>query len=65
MSERLEKGVSFDKFQEKVKHYALKNYNHAEDVVELIMKLKDPIKDFEAKYASQDLSEDDQNSPPR
>ena len=41
----------------------MKNYDDAEDVVEFIMDLEYPTKDFEMKYAPKDLSEDEQKIP--
>jgi len=59
VSERPEKGVSFEKFQEKLKVYVLKNFHKGQDVIKLIMDLEDPLPDFESNNAPTDLPENE------
>ena len=47
MSERLNKGKSFEKFKEKIANYVLKNLPKAEDFIILISEPDDPLQDFE------------------
>jgi len=42
LTKRLDNGVLFNKFQDKIKNYVLKNFKKAEDIMELIVELKDP-----------------------
>ena len=60
-SEKLYKGVSFEIFQEKVKTYVLKNYTRPEDVLPLIVALKDPSADFKTNNKPADLSDTETN----
>ena len=41
ITEILDQGVTFEKFQEVLKNYVLKNFHKAEDIVEMVTNLKD------------------------
>ena len=60
LSERLDKGVTMEQFQEKLKLYVLKNYKKGEDVVTLVEDLVDPRIDFETKHAPADLTPEEE-----
>jgi len=61
--ERLDIGVLFDKFQDKIKINVLKNFKKAEDIVELIVELKDPTVLFESKHMPVDLTDKEEAKP--
>jgi len=63
LTERLDNGVQFDKFQNKIKNYVLKNFKKAEDIMELIVELKDPTIFFESKHILADLTDEDEAKP--
>jgi len=63
-SERLDKGVVFEVFQEHIENYVPKNFKKA-DVITLIVDLKDLKQGFEKKYAPETLSDTDEESPPK
>jgi hypothetical protein len=60
LSERLDKGVTMEQFQEKLKLYVLKNYKKGEDVVTLVEDLVDPRIDLENKHAPADFSPEEE-----
>jgi hypothetical protein len=69
-SERLNKGTSFEIFQEKLVNYVLKNLPKAEDVIILVSALQDPLSptadpsdSFESKYCPAEPDETDQKIP--
>jgi len=62
MMERLDRGVSFERFQDRLKNYTLKNMKRAEDIVELIMELSDPFASFKAKNCFLDPSPEEEQS---
>jgi len=41
LTKRLNNSVPFDKFQDKIKNYVLKNFKKADDIIELIVESKD------------------------
>ena len=45
----LDQGVTCDKFQYFLKNYVLKNFRKAEDIVERITDINDPVMNFEAQ----------------
>jgi len=51
VTEKVEKGVTFDKFQDRLKNHILKTFKNAEDIICLITDLKDSVDGFEAKHA--------------
>ena len=55
VTEKVDKGVMFERFQETLKTYVLKNLENWEDLVSLIMKLEDPTSVFEDKHAPRTL----------
>ena len=63
VTEQVDKGVMFERFQETLKNYVLKNLENGEDLVPLIMKLEDPTTIFEDKHAPNDLTETELASP--
>ena len=50
ITERLDQGVTFEKFQDVLKNYVLKNLHKAEDIVEMVTHLNDPFPNFETKH---------------
>ena len=46
ITERLDQGVTFEKFQDVLKNYVLKNFHKAEDIVEMVTDLNDPFPNF-------------------
>ena len=54
--ERLDQGVTFEKFQDVLKNYVLKNFHKAEYIVEMVTNLKDPFPNFETKHMPKDLT---------
>jgi len=58
-SERVDKAVPFERFQDRLKNHVLKNYDKAEDVMCLVLDLQYPEADFEGKYAPTDLTKDE------
>ena len=69
-SERLNKGTSFEIFQEKLGNYVLKNLPKAEDVIILVSALQDPLSptadpsdSFEIKYCPAEPDETKQKIP--
>ena len=49
ITERLDQGVTFIKFQDILKNCVLKNFHKAEDIVEMVTNLKDLFPNFEIK----------------
>jgi len=60
LTERLDNSVSFDKFQEKIKNYVLKNFKKAEDIIELIVESKDPTVLFGLKHMPADFTDEEE-----
>ena len=56
-NERLDQEVKFDKFQDVLKNFVLKNFRKAEDMVEIITDLNDPVTNFDTKHMPDDLAE--------
>ena len=56
ITERLDQGVTFEKFQEFLKNYVLKNFHKAEDIVEMVINLKYSCTNFETKHITKDLT---------
>ena len=63
LSERLDKGVTLEQFQDKLKHYVLKHFHRAEDVIPLITNFENPVDNFEDKYAPADLTTEQEAKP--
>ena len=63
VTKKIQKGVTFERFQETLKKYVSKNLENGEDIVPLVMKLDDPTKTFEANHAPVDLMEEQLMSP--
>jgi len=61
-TEKVEKGVTFDKFQDRLKNHILKTFKNAEDIVCLITDLKDPADSFEAKHAPMEPTPEEEQS---
>jgi len=57
ISERPDKEVSFEKFQERLKIYILKNFERSENVVKLVTNLEDPTDGFENTHMPPDLDD--------
>ena len=56
ITKRLDQSVTFEKFQDVLKNYVLKNFHKAEDIVEMVTNLKDPFPNFETKHMPKDLT---------
>ena len=56
ITERLDQGVTFEKFQDVLKNYVLKNFHKAEDIVDMVRNLKYPCTNFETKHMPKDLT---------
>jgi len=56
LSEKVEKGVTFDVFQKRLENYMLKNLPRAEDITKLITALEDPTERFEELYGPANLT---------
>ena len=56
ITERMDQGVTFEKSQEILKNYVLKNFHKAEDIVEMLTNLKDPFPNFETEDIPKDLT---------
>ena len=54
INKRLDQGVTVNKFQDILKNYALTNFRKAEDIVETITDLKDPVTNFDTKHMPDD-----------
>ena len=63
VTEQVDKGVTFDIFQERLRNYVLKNLENGEDVIPVITKLEDPTTTFEENHAPGDLTEAELASP--
>ena len=61
-TEKIDRSVNFEEFQDHLKNYVLKNLKRAEDVVGMITNIFDPVSDFETKNAPEDPSVEDQAS---
>ena len=57
ITERLDQGVTFEKFQDVLKNCVLKNFRKAEDIVEIIIYLNDPVTNFVTNQIPDDLTE--------
>ena len=52
----MDQWVTFDKFKNVLKNYVLKNFIKAEDIVERITDLNDPVTNFDTKHMPDDLT---------
>ena len=57
VTKRLEQRVTFDRFQDVLKNYVLKNSRKAEGIVEIITDMNDPVTNFEHKQMPDDITE--------
>ena len=62
ITERLDQRVTFDKFQDVLKNYVLKNFKKEEDIVEIITDMNDPVTNFNTKHIPDDLTEKEEES---
>ena len=62
IKERLDQGVTFEKFQDVLKNYVLKNFHKAEDIVEMVTNLKYPCTNFETKHMPKYLTTTEEGS---
>ena len=62
ITEILDQGFTFEKFQDVLKNYVLKNFHKAEDIVEMVTNLKDPCTNFETKHMPKDLTTTEEGS---
>ena len=60
--ERLEQGVTFDKFQDVLKNYILKNFQKAEEIVEMVTDLNDMFPNFKNKHMPKELTKTEEES---
>ena len=56
ITERLDQGVTFNKFQDVLKNYVLKKFHKAKDIVEMVTDLNDPFPNFENKHMPKKLT---------
>jgi len=56
LSEKVEKGLTFDVFQERLKNFVLNTFKKAEDVTKLVTALEDTRVDFETTHGPANLS---------
>ena len=61
MSERLNKGISFEIFQEWLINFIHKNLNKEEDVVILVLDIQDTLDSFKGKKCPADPNGEDKN----
>ena len=59
-SEKLDNGMAFGKFLEKLKNIYAKYIRHAEDVMYITMDLEDSTSVFESKHIPKDLTEEEE-----
>ena len=57
ITKRMDQGVTFHKFQDFLKNYVMKIFRKAEDIVELITDMNDPVMNFGTKHMPDDLTE--------
>ena len=57
ITKRLDQGITFEKFQD-----VQKNFRKAEDIVEVITDLNDPVTNFYTKHMPDDLTEKEEES---
>ena len=65
VSVKIDKKNYCGKILEKLKNYVLKNFKHAENVVCVPTDLTDPTINFESKFMSSDLTEEEDKKPPK
>ena len=56
ITKRLNQGMTFNKFQDVLENYFLKNFREAEDIIEQITYLNDPVTNFDTKDMPDDLT---------
>ena len=57
VTEQVDKGVTFEIFQERLRNYVLKSLKNGEDVISVIKNIEDPSATFEVNHAQGDLTE--------
>ena len=65
MSKRLNKGISFEKFQERFINFIHKNLPKEEDVVVLVLDIQDTLNGFKGKKCLTDPNGEDQKKSMR
>ena len=63
VTKQVDKGVTFERFQETLKNYVLKSLENGEDMVPLVMNLKYPTTTFKSNHYLVDLTEEQLKSP--
>ena len=58
----MDQGVTSKKFQDVLKKYVLKNFHKAEDVVEMVTNLNDPLPNLETKNMPKELTKTEEES---
>ena len=61
-TERIDKSVPFEIFQEKIKNYVLKELKRGEDIVSLVTDLKNPMEEFNTEHSPTDPTEEEEKS---
>ena len=56
ITERLDQGVTFEKFQDILNNYVLKNFHKAEDIFEMVTDLNDPFSNFNTKHMPMEIT---------
>ena len=62
ITERMDQCVTFEKFQDVLKNYVLKNFRKAEYIVEMVTNQKDPFPNFKTKHIPKDLTTTEEGS---
>ena len=62
ITKRLDQEVTFDKLQDVLNNYVLKNFRKEEVIVEIINYINDPVSNFECKHMPDDLTEKEEES---
>ena len=62
ITERLDQGVTFEKFQDVLNNYVLKNFHKSEDIVDMVIDLNDPLPHFETKHMPKELTKTEEES---
>ena len=56
ITKRLDRGVTFDMFQDVLKNCVLKNFRKSEYMVEIITDLNDPVTNLDTKHMPDDIT---------
>ena len=62
ITEIMDQGVTFDRFQDVLKNYVLKNFRKEEDIVEIRTDLNNTVTNFKRKHMPNNLIEKEEES---